>query len=289
MIKTAIKNLKRAPYQSAAVIFNMTLAFLILAVFAMIGLGAEATLKFLESRPQLTMFLKDEAKPQQIELLKTKLEATGRIKEVKFISKDEALEIYKKEIKDNPLLLEMVTAKILPASLEISTASLSFLPEIAEMAKNDPIVEDVLFQEDVVSTLTSLINGLRKVGFVLISFLTLTSLLNVVISIGLQVSRHRREMETLSLMGATQWYIRSPFIFQGIIYGVVSGFLAWLTSWLLLLYSTPFLVQFLSGVPLFPVPMIFVAEVLAGLFLLGVVIGGLGSILSVWRFSKPSR
>lgn len=289
MFKTATQHLKRTPYQSLAVVFNMSLAFFILAVFLIIAFGAEATLRFLESRPQLTAFLKDEAKPQQIELLKSDLESTGKVKNVIFISKDEALTIYKKEIKDNPLLLEMVTAKILPASFEISTLNLNSLPEIAKMVKENPIVEDVLFQEDVVSTLSSLINGLRKIGLVLICFLTLISLLNVVIVISMRVSQHRQEMETLSLMGATSWYIRGPFIFQGVIYGVISGFVAWFASWLLLLYSTPFLVQFLAGMPLFPVPNLFIFGLLVGLLALGIIIGGIGSILSVRRFSKTNR
>jgi len=289
MFKTAIRNLKRSPYQSLAVVFNMTLAFFIIMVIVMLASGAEATLRFLESRPQLTAFLSDEAKPQQIELLKAKIETTGKVIAIKFISKDEALEIYRKEIKDNPLLLEMVTAKILPASLEISAKSLSYLPEISQMVKEDPLVEDVLFQEDVVSTLNAIINGLRKFGLILVSFLFTTSLINVVIVISMQVARHRREMETMSLMGATKWYIRGPFIFQGLIYGITAAVIAWLAGWLLLLYSTPFLVKFLAGVPLFPVPLIYLLAVLAGLLLLGLVIGGLGSIFSVRRFSKSSR
>lgn len=289
MFKTALNHLKRSPYQSLAVILIMSAAFFVIGLFTMLAVGSESILKFLESRPQVTAFLKEEIKPQQIELLKTKLESTDKVKAVKYISKEEALEIYKKEIKDNPLLLEMVTAKILPASLEISATSLAALPEIAETLKQDSIVEEVLFQEDVVTALSSLTSGLRKTGIFLISFLILVSLLTVAIVIGMKVSQHKEEVEILGLIGATKWYTRSPFLVEGIIYGLISALLSWLACYILLLYTTPFLVKFLTGIPLFPVPLTFIAAILVGLLVLGILIGGVGSFLAVRRFFKSGR
>lgn len=289
MFKTAIQHIKRAPFQALAAILITSLTFFIIGSFVVLAAGSEAVLRFLETRPQVTAFLKDDIKPQQIELLKTKLEATGKVKKTKYVSKEEALAIYRQENKDNPLLLEMVTAKILPASLEISATSLSFLPELAKILKDDSIVEEVLFQEDVVSTLSSWIGSLRKVGVFLIAFLSLISVITVLIVIGMKISSRKEEIEILGLLGATKWYIRLPFIIEGIIYGIASAVISWGAAYLLLLYSTPFLVSFLAGIPLFPVPVIFMLEILGGLLVLGVVVGGIGSFFAVRHFLKSSR
>lgn len=289
MFKSAIQHIKRSPFQSLAAILIMTMTFFIIAVLAMIAAGSEAVLRYLETRPQVTAFLKDEIKPQEIELLKTELEATGKVKKIKYISKEEALAIYKKEIKDNPLLLEMVTAKILPASLEVSATSLSFLPEIAKMLKDNPNVEEVLFQEDVVSVLSSWTDSLRKAGAYLILFLTLVSLLTVIIVIGMKVSLKKEEIEILNLVGVDRWYIRLPFVIEGVIYGIASAFIAWGASYILLLYSTPFLVSFLAGIPIFPIPWQFLMGTLGGLLGLGILVGGIGSFFAVKRFLKFKR
>lgn len=289
MFKTAIQHIKRAPFQALAAILITSLTFFIIGSFVVLAAGSEAVLRFLETRPQVTAFLKDDIKPQQIELLKTKLEATGKVKKTKYVSKEEALAIYRQENKDNPLLLEMVTAKILPASLEISATSLSFLPELAKILKDDSIVEEVLFQEDVVSTLSSWIGSLRKAGVFLIAFLSLISVITVLIVIGMKISSRKEEIEILGLLGATKWYIRLPFIIEGIIYGIASAVISWGAAYLLLLYSTPFLVSFLAGIPLFPVPVIFMLEILGGLLVLGVVVGGIGSFFAVRHFLKSSR
>lgn len=286
MFKTAIQHIKRAPFQAIAAITMTSLVFFIICCFILVATGSEVVLRHLESRPQVTAFLKDEIKPQQVELLKAKLEGTEKIKKIKYISKEEALEIYRQENKDNPLLLEMVTAKILPASLEISARSLSFLPDIAEILKNDPIVEEVLFQEDIISTLSSWISSLRKTGLFLTTFLILVAIATVLIVIGTKISSRKTEIEILGLLGATKWYICLPFIIEGIIYGVVSAFLSWGISYILLLYATPFLVNFLAGIPIFPVPFWFMSMVLGILVFFGFIIGILGSWIALKRFFR---
>lgn len=289
MIKTALQNIKRSPYQSMAAILTMTLTFFIIGVFSVTAIGAEVVLRFLETKPQITAFLKDESKNQQIELLKGKLESTGKVKKIKFVSKDEALSVYKSEFKDTPLLLEMVTAKILPASLEISAVNLAGLPQIAEVLKNDSIVEDLIFQKDIVSVLASWINSLRKAGIFLITFLIVHSVLMVLIMVGLKISSKKEEIEIIGLVGATPNYIRMPFVIEGMIYGLISGLIASLATYILILYSTPFLVNFLAGMPLFPVPWQFVLTMLAGLSFLGILVGGIGSFLATKRFLKLKK
>src|SRR6478672_9691484 len=99
-VKTSWKHIRRSPYQALAAVFIMMLTFLTISVFAFIVFGSTAIIKYFESKPQVTAFFKDEAKQQNIDELEASLRQTGKVSDVKFISKKEALEIYKKQNKD---------------------------------------------------------------------------------------------------------------------------------------------------------------------------------------------
>jgi cell division transport system permease protein len=248
--------------------------------------GSDQVLRYFETRPQVTVFFQDEASLEQIMQLKDKLENQQGVSQIVFISKEEALEIYKEQNKDEPLLLEMVTAEILPASLEISATDVSYLSQIAEIVSSEDGVEEVIFQEDIIKALTSWTRSIRVAGIALLSFLAATAMLIILIIIGLKISARKVEIEILKLLGATNWYIIGPFIVEGVFYGTVGAFLAWGASYILLLYSTPFLISFLGDIPLFPVPFLFMAGLLVGMLLLSTLIGSIASLLAVKRFLR---
>jgi len=267
----------------------VSFSLFVIVLFGLLGAGSSTVLQYFESRPQVSAFLKDETKPQEIELIRAKLEAAGKVKSITYISKEDALKIYQEQNKDKPLLLEMVTAKILPASLEISSKNLSFLKEIAEDLKKEPIVEDVIFQEDVIQSLSKWMVTLRKIGIAIGVFLLSVSALTILIILGMKTSQRKGEIEILKLLGASSCYICFPFYLEGILYGLLGAVLSWGLSYLALLYTTPFIVDFLSGIPLLPVPFLFMLKILAGLLGLGVIVGFLGSFLAVVRFVKSVR
>jgi len=284
--RTCWTHMRRSPYQALAATLIMFLTFFLATVFVLTAGGFQVVLRYFETRPQVTAFLKDETTLEQVDTIKARLAQTGKVKEIKYISKEEALAIYREQNKNDPLLLEMVTANILPASLEVATKEISFLPEVAQILKSESGVEEVIFQEDVVRSLHNWTSTLRKIGMGLIGALGLVSLLIILVIIGMKITLRKEEIEILQLIGASPWYIRAPFIFEGMFYGVIGAILAWGTGYLLLLYTTPFLVKFLSGIPILPVPIPFMLAVLGIEILAGIVIGSLGSLLAVRRYLK---
>lgn len=289
MFKRFKQNMTRSPYQAMAAVFVVSLSFFVVTIFFLLGVTSQQILRFFESKPQVTAFLKDEAKIQEVELLRSKLESTGKTRKVLYVSKDEALKIYREQNKDNPLLLEMVTAKILPASLEISTGDLASLKEIAGILKDEKIVEDVIFQEDVISSLSTWVLTIRRSGLFIGAFLLMVAFFTILIIIGIKISRKKDDVEIYKLLGAPSSYIAGPLYLEGIFYGMLSGFIAWGLGYLTILYTTPFWLNFLSGIITFPIPFLFMAEVLAGLLVLGLVIGFFGSFLAVSRFLRIFR
>ena len=284
--RTCWTHMRRSPYQALAATLIMFLTFFLATVFVLTAGGFQVVLRYFETRPQVTAFLKDETTLEQVDTIKARLAQTGKVKEAKYISKEEALVIYREQNKNDPLLLEMVTANILPASLEVATKDIAFLPEVAQILKSEPGVEEVVFQEDVVKALHNWTSTLRKIGIGLIGALGLVSLLIILVIIGMKITLRKEEIEILQLIGASPWYIRAPFIFEGMFYGVIGAILAWGIGYLLLLYATPFLVKFLSGIPILPVPIFFMLTVLGIEILAGIVIGSLGSLLAVRRYLK---
>ena len=255
--KTTWRNIRRSPYQAFAAVLVMTLTFLFISFFTFLLFGSAKAISYFESRPQVTAFFRNEVKQADIDNLKNELNATGKVASLKFVSKQDALKIYREQNKNDPLLLELVTADILPASLEISAVKIENLSEINNQLLNSPLVSEVVFQKDVVSVLTSWTNALRTIGLGLIIVLSLVSVFIMVIIIGVKISQKKEDIGIMKLIGAGDWYIRTPFIFEGIYYGVIGAILGWIISAGALWYATPFLSSFLKGMPIFPIPLIF--------------------------------
>ncbi len=287
IFKTTWKHVRRSPYQALAAIGIMTLTLFVSSVFFLTAATSSTVLSYFESKPQITAFFTDEKQQQEITNLEEKLKSTGQVASVKYVSKDEALAIYKEQNKNDPLLLEMVTANILPASLEVSAKDATYLGDLAKILQAEPGVQEVIYQKDVVDALIAWTSAVRKIGIVLISFLSLVSLLIILTIIGMKIALRREEIEILRLVGASNWYIRSPFLMEGAFYGALGGLISWLVSLVLVLYATPYLTSFLVGIPIFLTSPLFMLGLFGGLLLAGAGLGVIGSLLAVWRYLKP--
>ena len=279
----------RSPYQSLAAIMVVTLSLFLICASTFIGLGLQTTLKYFESKPQVSAFLRDEIKTSEIDLIKTKIMSLGGVKGIDYISKESALEIYQKQNKDKPQLLEMVTAKTLPASLEVTTDNLEDLKKVAELLKQENMIEDVIFQEDIVTSLSGWITTIRLLAIIFGSYLSVMSILVVLVIVGMKISQRREELEILKLLGASSWYIKSPFLLEGIIYGVTASLISWVSCYLIILIETPYLSSFFQGIIILPLSPMTTLPVLGGLVLVGTFIGLIGSWVAVARFGRSIR
>lgn len=285
-IDFAKKNIRRTPFQAIAAIMIMFLTFLSLLIFIILATGSQLSLKYFESKPQVIAFFKEDTTNQDIQTIENALKQESRVTKTKYVSKEDALQIYRDKNKKDPALLELVTANILPASLEISTLNPQDLAPIAEILKREPVVAEVIVPEDVVATLTALTGIIRIVGLGTVGFLMVFSTLVIVMIIGFKIRLRRGEIEIMRLLGASPSFIRNPFIFEGIFYGLAGAISAWILSWGLLWYFTPFIQGYLGEVKLLPVDPLFMIILLGCVSLGAFVIGGLGSISAVKRYLK---
>lgn len=272
-----------------AIMVVLTLCLFVTTLFILIAGGAEKTLKTLESQPEVIAFFVQPPTNEELEQLKAQLIGTGVIKEIKYVSQEEALEKYRADNKDNPLLLEMVTADILPASVEVSTKNPESLSQIAEILNTHENVDEVIYQKDVIEKLVKWTKFLRMLGIVLISVLGVMSFLTIFIIIGLKIALRRNEVEILRLIGASPGFIRWPFLLEGAIYGLIGAFVGWGLSYLTLLYSTPYVIDLIWSLQLLPVSRKWMIALLGWELLAGSLWGALAAFWAVNRYLARGR
>jgi cell division transport system permease protein len=285
-LSSALVTMRRSPYQSLASIVILSFTFFVAYVFSFFLVGSEVVLRFFETRPQVIAFFEIEADPGQINELGKQIKEKDYVSEIKLVSKEEALMIYQEENKDDPLLLELVTAQILPASIEVSGYNIDDLVKIKGDLEKFDNVDEVILQQDIIESLSGWTSSIRMVGLVSVILLGFVSLLIMIVVIGMKVVAKRPAIAIMSLIGATKWFIKSPFVFEGIMYGLVSSLIGWGLSFVGLLYITPWLKEFLGTIPIFPIAPAFYALQLSIGTLGGILLGAFAGSIAVGRMIK---
>ena len=298
-IKSAITSIKRFPFQALAVIFLLTVTFLVVTVLSVVSYSSSKVIKYFETRPQVIAFLKDSATAETISALQHKLQNDMRIKEVKYVSKEEALSIYKDATVDNPLLGELVNPSIFPASLEFSLNDLSHAQGVIEEVKSEAIVDSVGFTAslggekslgDVVNRLRDITLYLKLGGGFFALLLVGTSFLVLVVTLGMRIASRKGDVEILNLIGAKKSFIKKPIIIESIIYVLVGVTLGWLITLIAILYVAPSAINYFGEIPILPRdPLMFFSLfgiILLGEMVTGILLATLGSNLALSRAGR---
>lgn len=297
--KTALDCIRRSPFQAMSAIFVLALTFFVTTALVVLVYASNQVVTYFETRPQVISYLKDDAKEEDIKALNEKLSKDERVTDVKFVNKEEALAIYKEITSDNPLLGELVSPTIFPASLEFSLSDLSYATAVIEEVRKEPVVDQVGFTASlgkeselgsVVDNLQSITNYIRIGGSVFAGVLLTTSFLVLLVIISMRLSARKGEIEILDLIGATPGFIRSPIVIEALIYTILGVLIGWVVTFIIVLYSLPSVVKYFELITVLPKDvgqlsvmfgMILAVELFVGMFL-----ALLGSFLAVSRAKK---
>jgi len=298
-MKLTLKNIRRSPYQALAAIMVTSLTLFIISMFIFISMASQVVLNHFETKPQIIAYLQDDHTQEQANQLINVITAKTNVQDALYISKDQALEIYKQSVGNDPLLLGsvtelgLVTAEILPASIEVTAKTPKDFDSIVEVLSASELVsitpqgqKEIDFPKDIIGELTRWTQAIRTAGIVLILALSLTSILTIMIIISLKISSRRMEIGTLKLLGAKQLFVLKPYVQESIIYGLFGAVIGWLFSYIALLYSTPFLSQRLGGIIIFPIPFLIVLIPLGLLIIFSLILSLISSFWAVLRFLK---
>lgn len=286
-LKTTWHHIRRSPFQSLIAAVAMFLSFFFISLFAIINSGLSNVLLYFETKPEITLFLKDTVNQDVTDTIKKDLQNYQGVKEVSYVSKDKALEIYKQQNKDNPLLTEMVTASILPASVEVTVSDPQVLEQIYQnySTKTD-VVDDIIYQKDVINSLLNWTNATRKIGLSLIIIISSISFVTMITIIGMKITNRKDEITVSRLLGASNFYIEKPFLLEGIIYGLFGSITGFLLSLLVAFISQKSINSFFQPVIFIDLKLNFYLLLFVIETFLSFCLGYIASAIGVKRYIK---
>ena len=290
IVEDALTNLRRSGWGGVASVATIAVSFVIVGIFLIITGNLGALVADWKEQFQVTVFLEDGITGDQLALLRKRVQSERAVRSMTYTSKAEALQQFKREMQGKESLLEGLGENPIPASLQIRVHEAYQTPEAlkqltAALSRLEG-VEDVMYGQEWVDRLSSVIQVLRLLGLSVGLALGLASLLIVSNTIRLAVYARAEEIEVMRLVGATRLHIRLPFVLEGVIQGTLGAVLA-----LLLLFGayratlwqiemTPGQI-FGMGVGSFLAP-----EWVVLMVVVGAGVGAVGSLISVGRFLR---
>ena len=283
-IQEVFRSLKRNNWMSFASIGTVAVSLFVLGVFLILVLNMNRMASMLESQVQISVYLQDDVKKSDRIDLQSDIEKMQGIDTVKFVDKDAAKERLSERLGDQKYLLDALGDKNpLPDSFEVTVKTPEMVETAAKAIERMDGVESAKYGQDVVEHLFDITRLMRIFGLVLMLLLAGATIFIISNTIRLTVFARRKEIAIMKYVGATDWFIRWPFLMEGIVLGCIGGILSALAlrsfyaAMAAKIYNT---LAFFPLMPQYP----FMNYVTAAIILSGMLIGAIGSAFSLKRF-----
>ncbi len=287
-LKQSCRQIIRNKNMSIASIFSITAMLLILGLFFILTININVMVADVKKDfDKVEIFLKDEVTVEQGQQMASEISGMDNVAKAYYQSKDQALENWKrKKWKENGYLLDGLNPNPLPNSVIINIKDIAKTEKVVEAVGKYDGIEKIKYYKEVVAGLIKLSRNIQMGAIVIISFLILVSTIVVANTIKLTVHARGKEISIMKHIGATNWFVRAPFLFEGIIIGVLSsliavGLVSLIYKQLLGYVENPVNIAMRTRL----VSLKFMMSNLIWIFMaLGVSIGACGSIASMRRF-----
>lgn len=285
-IQEVFRSLRRNNWMSFASVGTVTVSLFVLGVFLLLVMNMNRLASMLESEVQISVYLEDGIKGEARRDLQQDIVNMQGIETVKFVSREEAKQRLSERLGDQKYLLDALGDKNpLPDSFEVTVVHPDMVGTAADAIARMDGVESAKYGQDVVRHLFDITRLIRIFGLVLMLLLAGATLFIISNTIRLTVFARRKEIAIMKYVGATDWFIRWPFLMEGMVLGFIGGLLAavalrsFYAAMAAKIYST---LAFFPLLPQYP----FMNYVTAVILLSGMVIGAIGSTISLKRFLK---
>lgn len=284
-ISDALKSIKRNRTISIAAMVTVLITFFVFGTFILVALNFNKSIEDVASKVELKVYLADDIKKIDQREIEIKLGEQPGVKEVVYESKEEAFNSFQESLADNPGLLQGYTLKNnpLPSSFIVKLESPDVASAVGESVKEMVGIESVSSQQDLIDTISRFVDGFKILGMGLFILFVGVSIFLITNTIKLTVYSRRREVGIMKFVGATDWFIRWPFIIEGIIIGAVGS----LASSILLFFTYKAVVSAIVTNMFYVslVPVTFVFSTLIWIFLAGgMIVGAIGSFVALRKF-----
>lgn len=282
----AFKSFRRNSFMSFASVATVALSLFILGIFMLMVANLDYFANNLENQVQISVYMKDGISTDQVMKVGRELKALPDVKSIEFTNKDQAMDKLKNRMKDQPGILDALEGKNpLPSSYEVTFTNPEAVKKTAAIVAKYPEVESSHYGQEIIEQLFQITQIIRWGGIALIIFLTFATLFIISNTIRLTVFARRKEIGIMKYVGATNWFIRWPFLLEGLFLGFIGGLIA--DAALIQFYSFVTInihesLAFLPMVGMYP----FMYEVSGILLLVAMFIGAIGSTISLKRYMK---
>ena len=297
----AVGSLRRNWVITLAAILTVFISMAILGLVLVINQNLNSGATSLKNRVEIEVFISDNASSAQVNALESKIKALPQLKSYQYISKDQALQEFRKRLgSDADQILANLVGNPLPASYRIYVKDANQVDAVAAQFFNDPAVDNsapgkhdgVRYAQATVRRMLGTINLVTKGMWIATALFAVAAVLLISTTVRLSIFARRNEIEIMRLVGATNWFIRWPFMLEGFITGLIGSVLAavaiYLVNWTVFNWIKSSAINFLK-VEIYPVwfkggwwPL----GLLPTLVVMGSVLGALGSAVALRRYLR---
>jgi len=289
-----LDNFRRNGWLSFATVSVLAISLYIISVTCILGVTANIVLKNIQDKINVSVYFNPDVEENTILDIKNKLVGYQEIKSIDYVSKDQALEQFKKlgnndpsisqaleEIGDNPLLSSLVIKAKTPDQYDIITKAISNSSFAENISKID-------FEENkaAIQRLSSIIKLVEKVGFTLGIVFVFIGIMITFNAIRLTMYAHKHEFEVMRLVGASNIYIRMPFVFEGIFYGATSAFLVMIFLFITSKFLAPITQGSIAGGDILSFYFSHFFTIFGSLLVSGILLGTLSGVIAIRRYLK---
>lgn len=279
------KSLFRNGVMAIASMLTVAVSTLILGSFLLLFCNSNHIAGYLENSVQISVYMGTRTNEDDINTTGAELAALPGVTAVKTVTKEEAMKRFKNRLGENAGILKALEDNPLPYSFEVHVDIPERIAQIAPIIQKMPKVESVRYAQDVVEQLFQFTKILRTGGLLLIALMTGGTLFIIINTIRLTVMNRKREINIMKYVGATDWFIRWPFMMEGILIGLAGTIFS--TTILTFIYGAVIgkiqqALVFLPVLSIWPLML----WMWLGLLLFGAGIGALGSYISLKKFLR---
>jgi cell division transport system permease protein len=288
-LRKALENIWTNPFLSLVTLSTIAISMLILGLFSLIYLNVQQSLHQMGGELQITAYLQETISPEQAEMLRSKVADWPEVEGITYISKKQALARFRSQLREYAGILEGLKENPLPASLELTLmpqyGRSGNIKELSTRLGRLPGVAEVQYGRKWMAKLRVFVEVMKLVGITVGGLLLIATIFVISNTIKLTFYSRREELEIMRLVGATDFFIKAPFLIEGLLHGLGGALLAAGSLSLLILFlfshlDLPLRLAVMAG----SLP---AGQLVAGFLGLGLLLGVLGSMVSLRRFLRP--
>ena len=295
-VRESVQNFRRNWVMTLGAVITIYLSLLLVGIFLVTGVLVNSVVKSVEDKVTIQVFLKDGAATADVNGLQQKLLANALVQGVEYTSKDDALAKFKEDMKQSPEIIDQLEGNPLPASLDVTLKDPRTVEDMVKAIKADTLFtkvadrpdnpeESLKYGQQVVKKLFAFTRVIRTLEIAFVIMLAAVSLIFINNTIRIAIYARRKEIGIMRLVGASNWFIRTPFLLEGVLQSLIGASLAILS---IIGLQAAIMPRLGEALPFLPVTMnaSATAQISLMLILAGVFIGLIGSGFALRRYLK---